>query len=182
MLNINLFGGPGTGKSTTASGLFNKMKEKDYKIEYIQEFAKELTFGKDFTKLSDQLLVLGEQHHRMFRLNGQVDYLVHDSPFVMGMVYLQDDPHLPKKQYKKLVTEMFKTYDNLNIFLERNVEAHGYQEYGRNQSLEEAMAKDEEIKEMLTKYDIPFITIKMGKKAVKQIYKLIKEREKCKLL
>ena len=150
------------------------MKTHNYKVEYIQEYAKELTFGKDFTKLSDQLLVLGEQHHRMFRLKDQLDYLVHDSPFVMGLVYLQDDDHLPKDEYKNLVTKMFKSYNNINIFLERNLEAHGFQEYGRNQTLEEAQQKDTEIKQMLIENRIPFIIIKMGKDSVEEIYKQIK--------
>lgn len=173
MLNINLFGGPGTGKSTTAAGLFYEMKTNNHQVEYIQEYAKELTFGKDFTKLSDQLLILGEQHHRMFRLKDQLEYLIHDSPFVMGMTYLQDDPHLPKDIYAELITTMFKSYNNLNIFLERNVEEHGYQEYGRSQSLDEAIAKDVEIKQMLIDNEIPFYTIKMGKTSVEDISEIL---------
>jgi nicotinamide riboside kinase len=175
MLNVNLFGGPGTGKSTTASGLFYIMKKSDYQVEYIQEYAKELTFGKDFTKLSDQLLVLGEQHHRMYRLNGQVDFLIHDSPFVMGLTYLQDGIHLPKQTYSKLITELFASYDNLNIFLKRNIEEHAYQEYGRNQNLDEAIIKDNEIQEMLSSYNIPYMVIEMGKNSVDDIFNLIKE-------
>ena len=176
MLNINLFGGPGTGKSTTAAGLFYLMKTNDYRIEYIQEYAKELTFGKDYTKLSDQLLILGEQHHRMYRLKDQLDYLVHDSPFVMGLVYLQDDVHLPKEQYTELITKMFKSYNNLNIFLERNVDDHSYQEYGRGQSLSEAEQKDKEIKDLLDEYKIPYVTVKMGDNAVQSIYNNIREQ------
>lgn len=174
MLNINLFGGPGTGKSTTAAGLFYEMKTDDNRVEYIQEYAKELTFGKDYTRLSDQLLILGEQHHRMFRLKDQLDYLIHDSPFVMGLTYLQDDEHLPKDIYAELITTMFKSYDNINIFLQRNVDEHGYQEYGRSQTLDEAIQKDVEIKKMLVDNDIPFIEIKMGKNSVKDIYNILK--------
>ena len=151
------------------------MKQKDYKAEYIQEYAKELTFGKDYTKLSDQLLILGEQHHRMYRLKDQVDFLIHDSPFVMGLTYLQDDEHLPKKTYKKLIVKMFKSYNNINIFLQRNTKEHMYQEYGRSQSLEEAIQKDKEIKQMLDDNKIPYIVVKMGKKSNKKIYKIVKE-------
>lgn len=173
MKNINLFAGPGAGKSTIASELFTEMKKRNDKVEYIQEYAKELTFGKDFTRLSDQLHILGEQHHRMYRLRDQVDFLIHDSPFVMGIVYLQKDIHLPKKLYKKLVTEMFKSYNNINIFLERDVDKFGYETYGRNQDLDEAIQKDKEIKDMLKKFDIPFITIKVGKKTTKKILNLL---------
>ena len=177
MINIQLFGGPGTGKSTTAAGLFYKMKSKDYKVEYIQEYAKELTFGKDFTKLGDQVLILGEQHHRMHRLKDQVDFLIHDSPFVMGLSYLVEDPHVPKDIYADLITTMFKSYNNINIFLERNVDELTYQEYGRSQSLEQAIEKDAEIKKILNDNDIPFITVKMGSKSIKKIMKIVKKLE-----
>lgn len=177
MINIQLFGGPGTGKSTTAAGLFYKMKSRDYKVEYIQEYAKELTFGKDFTKLGDQVLILGEQHHRMHRLKGQVDFLIHDSPFIMGLSYLVDDPHVPKDIYANLITTMFKSYNNINIFLERNVDELTYQEYGRSQNLEQAIEKDAEIKKILDDNDIPFITVKMGSKSIKKIMKIVKKME-----
>jgi len=172
MKNIQLFAGPGTGKSTTAAGLFYKMKTQDFKVEYIQEFAKELTFSKDYTRLSDQLLILGEQHHRMKRLEGQVDFLIHDSPFVMGLTYLEDDPHLPKDVYANLITSMYASYDNLNIFLNRS-EYHAYQQYGRTQTLEQAKEKDEEIKQMLRDNNISFIEIEMGEKTLDDILKLL---------
>ncbi len=174
MINIQLFGGPGTGKSTTAAGLFYKMKTNNYKVEYIQEFAKELTFSEDKTRLSDQLLILGEQHHRMRRLFGQVDYLIHDSPFVMGLLYLQEDEHLPKNIYKDLIVKMYKSYNNLNIFIKRS-NSHPYQEYGRNQTIEEAKEKDNEIKFLLDSENIEYIELEMGDSLVDAIYNLIKE-------
>lgn len=175
MVNINLFGGPGTGKSTSAAGLFYKMKSKGYKVEYIQEYAKELTFGKDFIKLADQLLILGVQHHRMFRLKNQVEYVIHDSPFIMGMVYLQEDSNIPQKEYSELIVKMFKSYKNINIFLERDTEHHKYQDYGRSQTLEESLLKDKEIKSLLIDNDIPFHEVKIGNKSIKKILKIIKK-------
>ena len=174
MLNINLFGGPGTGKSTTAAGIFYTLKTEGAQIEYIQEYAKELTFGKDFTKLSDQLLILGEQHHRMFRLKDQLDILVHDSPFIMGLAYLNSNT-LPKEEYTALVLKMFNSYNNLNIFLTRNVSEHGYQEYGRSQTLAEAQEKDDEIKSLLDAHGIPYYDVQMGKNSVKEIIQKVKE-------
>jgi nicotinamide riboside kinase len=168
MVNINLFGGPSVGKSTCAYELFPKMKKHDYKVEFVPEYAKELTYGKDYTKLSDQLLILGEQHHRLFRLAGEVDMVIHDSPFIMGLVYLEDDPHLPKKEYKKLIVKMFKSYSNLNIFIERDDKT--YQAYGRSQTLEECKQKDTEILALLDEYEIPYIKIKMSATITEDIY------------
>lgn len=168
MVNINLFGGPGSGKSTSAFDLFPKMKKHGYKCEFVPEYAKELTYGKDFTKLSDQLLILGEQHHRLFRLKDEVDMVIHDSPFIMGLVYLQDDPHLPKKEYRKLITKMFKSYKNFNIFIERD--DNTYQSYGRNQTLEECKQKDKEILDLLDEEGIKYTTIKMSSTIADDIY------------
>lgn len=182
MININLFGGPGTGKSSSAAGLFHKMKNLEYKVEYITEYAKELVYGNDFTKLSDQLLVLGKQRHRMFRLENGVDFLIHDSPFIMGLSYVYNDIHIPRKEYEDLVVKMFNSYNNVNIFLERDIEVHRYQEYGRTQTIEEAIQKDRDIKQLLMDNNIDFTIIKISNNTVDDIFKTIqKESNEAKI-
>ena len=173
MLNINLFGGPGVSKSTTAAGLMYTMKMRGDKVEFVTEFAKELTYGQDFTKLSDQLLILGEQHHRMFRLRDKVDFILHDSPFLMGIAYLQEDGHIPINLYQELIVTMFKSYNNLNIFLVRDTDEHTYQTYGRNQTLEEAIQKDIEIMGILETNNIPYIKINVNKDTVDNILSIL---------
>lgn len=174
MININLYGGPGTGKSTSAAGLFYKMKTNNYKVELVSEFAKELTFSDDMTRLKDQLLILAEQHHRMFRLQGKVDYVIHDSPINMGQVYL-DDSTIPADEFRAFNNVLFDRYNNFNIFLKRNVKEHKYQEYGRSQSLLQAEDLDTKILNMLQQNNIPFQFIDMGENAVDEIYKLLKK-------
>jgi len=175
-IHINIFSGPGVGKSTSRAGLFYKMKTLGYKVEEISEYAKTLSYGEDTVKLSDQLLVLATQHHNHFVLDKKVDYIITDSPINMGIVYA-DAENIPLEEYKALAQAIFKRYDNINIFLERNTEAHGYQEYGRNQTLDEAIQKDVQIKNMLTNNYIDFTSIKMGSDAVDKIYEIIKYHE-----
>lgn len=172
-LHINLFGGPGIAKSTTACGLFSKMKRNNTKVEYVSEVAKELVYSKDFFTLGDQLMILARQHHSWYKLRDQVDFTVNDGAFLLSLIYVQENKHLPLEHFKPLIVEMFKSYNTLNILLERT-EKHPYQEYGRNESFEEAQALDEKIKQMLIDNDIPFTTIKVGKKTIKQIYAIIK--------
>ena len=43
---INIFGGPGVGKSTVAADLFVIMKKEGYSVELVTEYAKELTYEK----------------------------------------------------------------------------------------------------------------------------------------
>ena len=57
---INFFGGPGVGKSTAACDLFVAMKKAGYKVEYVDEYAKEKTYEKEFKKLDDQLYILAK--------------------------------------------------------------------------------------------------------------------------
>ena len=40
-LVINLFGGPGCGKSTTMARLFADLKARGYNVEMVSEFAKD---------------------------------------------------------------------------------------------------------------------------------------------
>lgn len=173
LININLFSGPGVGKSTTAAGLFHKMKTNNMKVEYVQEYAKDLTYGKDFVKLSDQLLLLGKQHHRMFRLKDQVDYAIHDSSFIIGMVYA-DEKLIPLEEFENLLIALYHRYEHINILLKRNKDIE-YQEYGRNQSLDQAIQKDEEIKDWLVQKGIPFYEVEAGPNCVNEIFEIIKK-------
>ena len=169
-LHVNLFGGPGTGKSTTSAGVFALMKKRGYKIEIITEYAKDLTYKEDFKALTNQLSLLAEQKTRHWVLENQVDYTITDSPFVMGLTYLRDDPHLPKDEFIRLAVAMYKTYNNLNIFLERDNDVHPYQEYGRSQTLEQSMEKDKEILTLLETHKIPFVKIKISENTEETIF------------
>jgi nicotinamide riboside kinase len=175
-VNINLFGGPSCGKSTVTTQLFSKMKRKGYSVEYVYEYAKSLVYRKDWILLSYQPHVFAEQSFPQFKLDNQVDYIVHDSPFLLSLVYLIDHKHLPRKEFNDFVLAMFNSYENINIFLERNLEFE-FEDYGRNYNFEESIQKEIQIKELLTKNNIPFISLKNGKGVVKKILDII-ENEK----
>jgi len=166
---INLFAGPGAGKSTTAAGLFYQMKKDGYKVELLSEYAKKLVYQDNMTVLGDQLMILAKQHHMQLVLDDQVDYLITDSPFIMGTVYTQETKHMPKVQYDDLVMCMYNSYDNVNIFLERNLNEYGYKQEGRTQTLEEAQEKDNEIKDMLKEFNVPYYSVLMNDKTLHKI-------------
>ena len=173
--HIAFFGGPGTGKSTTSSGLFHKMKTDGYKVEYATEVAKDLVYSKRYFELSDQLMILARSHHQWFKLENQVDYAIHDGPFLLGPAYInKEDKHLPVETYTKLVYDLYNSYDTLNIFLQRDISEHPYQEYGRNQSLQEAMEIDEIVLNILKESGVDYHIVKVGPDAVDVIYSMIK--------
>ena len=161
-LHINLFGEPGSGKSTNRSRLFYELKRKQYKVEEVVEYAKELTYDENFSQLSNQILMLGKQFHPHFVLDEKVDYIVTDSPFVMGITYM--NKNLPYyNEAKELALSMHNSYNSLNFFIERN---HKYQEYGRNQTEDEAKEKAKEIKDFLNESGIEYIPIKSGEEFI----------------
>ena len=167
---INLFGGPCSGKSTTASKLFGKLKEEGYKVEYITEYTKDLVYAKDFFRLGDQLKVLAEQHHKQWMLLGQVDYLIIDGPFLLSNVYLTETSILPKKEFTEMVLKLFESYDNVNYFINRPT---SFQEYGRNHDVSESIIIDNKILEVLNDNSVNFEIVDC-ENAYELIYDFIK--------
>lgn len=153
---INLFGGPGTGKSTTAAGLFNKMKKLGLKVELVREYAKDLVYDERHNVIKeDQLYIYAKQQRRMKILHDHVDYIITDSPLFLSVVYGRMYKNLNKYLEQYIIDNNFK-YENINIFLNRNLKEHKYQEYGRSQTLEEAQDIDTNIKNDLNECKIPF--------------------------
>ena len=168
---INLYGGPSTGKSTTAAGLFYKMKSEGYKVELVTEYAKDLTYDKRHLILKNQEYVFAKQFSRLRRLNGQVDYVITDSPALLQLVYLSDDFELPS--LKNVIIEGHNYFNTLDIFLQRNISSHPYQNYGRNQTFDEAIAIDKKILQMFSDVDIPYNTVEVSGESVQLIFNLI---------
>jgi len=178
VVNINLFGGPGTGKSTTATKLFSMMKEEDFKVEYIPEFAKELIYAENYKTLSDQLFVTATQHNRSAMIRDSVEFLVHDSPVLLGAAYAN---YLGKMAtvYEELLVLLHNNTESLNIFLTRDNINHPYQQYGREQELVAAIDKDIRIKKILHIHEIPYMEIPVVN-AADAIFKIIKTKgQKC---
>lgn len=141
---INLFAGPGAGKSTLRAGLFFKLKSLGVSCEEVTEYAKDLTWDKNTSALSDQLFILANQNRRLQRLQGKVEWVISDSPLLLNLNYVVP-AYLPKT-FRELVFELWDTYDNKNFFINRS---KAYVTAGRNQTEEEAKKLDQDILDML---------------------------------
>ena len=156
---VNLFAGPGTGKSTTAAALFAELKYQNVNAELIQEAAKDAAWeGRSGKFFAAQQYILGEQSWRQWRLRGDVDIAVTDSPLPMGLVYMQND--FPAQSLRQQIIEDFDSYDNFNVFITRN---KPYNNKGRLQNEQEARVLDAKIKGMLIQSNIPFIELPFGR-------------------
>jgi len=164
---VNLFAGACSGKSTTAAGLFCKMKQNHLNAELVIEYAKDLIYSNREHMLSDyQEYIFAKQYHRLARLRGKVDFAIVDSPLLFSNVYLVDD-FPAKEHFKKYVFGVFDTFDNINIFLERPDQ---FQQEGRVHNLAESRVVDQKILNMLNDNGIPYTTMKTNEKIVDEIF------------
>lgn len=153
MVVINMFGGPGTGKSTNSAYIFAKLKEAGINCEYIQEFAKDKTWEENGLALQCQPYVTAKQFWRQFRVKDKVQVIVTDSPIITGLLY-QGFGCSPAWQAG--VLHQFSLFHNLNIFLVRNPEKHPYNPKGRRQTEEQSKEIDGQTKLLLEMHGLPF--------------------------
>ena len=149
---INLFAGPGVGKSTTAARVFAELKLHGINCEMALEFAKDKVWEESFRTMDDQIYIFGKQFHRIWRLKDKVDVIICDSPLPNSIVYDKDN----SKAFHELIMEQFNKFQNLNFYLKRSA---AYQAEGRLQSEEEAKKVDEIVRNVLIDYKIPFVTL-----------------------
>ena len=148
------------------------MKSSGYKVELVTEFAKDLVYQESFFRLKDQLMILARQNHKLWVLKDKVDYAIVDSPLLLSQHYFQDNGDYSENLFKDFVLDTYNRYNNLNIFLQRNIEEHPYQEYGRSQTLDEAIEIDKSIKDILDSVNADYKTILVSSNTVKDILKL----------
>lgn len=147
---VNIFGGPGTGKSTTAAYLFHELKCDAWNVELVTEYAKDMVWEGRSNILSDQLYMAAKQNRRLGRLvNSGLNLAITDSPLILGALYAPEG-YFPS--FEPFLVEVFNSYDNYNVYLQRGTV---YNPLGRNQTLEEAQAIDEANIKLLDKHGIP---------------------------
>ena len=149
---INLYGAPGSGKSTIATGLFYHMKMAGLNVELSPEYVKPKLFEENSYVFKDQLYCFAKQNKKLREMVGKVDFIITDSPLLMSLVYNQNEVPL----FNDLVLEYYNTYDNMNFLLKRN---HTYHKEGRIQTEQESDVVGDELEEYLKKYNIEYKTL-----------------------
>lgn len=168
MIVVNLFAGPGSGKSTTCAGVFAKLKLVGVNCEMALEYAKDKVWEESNKVLDDQIYVFGKQLHRIFRLKDKVDVVITDSPILLSIIYDKTG----NKYFSDLVLNQFNNFDNRNYFIERTTV---YNPKGRLQTEDEAKEIDKVLLDLLKDCNIEYDSV--GKnEAVDYIFnKIMKE-------
>ena len=149
---INLFAGPGVGKSTTAARIFAELKLMGVNCEMALEFAKDKVWEESFKTMDDQIYIFGKQFHKIWRLKDKVDVIITDSPLPISIVYDKEN----SQAFHTLIMEQFNKFTNFNFLLERGSE---YQTEGRVQTEEEAKEVDNTVKRVLDENGIKYTTL-----------------------
>lgn len=147
-LVVNLFAGPGAGKSTLASWLFSQLKLRGESAELVTEYAKEKVWADETNALKDQFYVSAKQYHRIWKVYRKVKFIITDSPLLLGLIYGE---YLPS--FSRFLLDTHDCMNTYNILVHRS---KPYVPNGRLQTASEARECDEKIMTLLWDNKIPF--------------------------
>lgn len=156
---VCLYGGPGTGKSTTCAGVFYKLKMMGVNAEMNREYIKEWVWEGRKIQSGDQPYFFSKQARReRLYMAKDIDIIITDSPLVLTHYYgTKYDPFEQKSNTSLMMLqhhhEVCKElgYKTDHFFLTRT---KPYNSAGRYQNEEQAKKIDEEILGMLTNLNI----------------------------
>jgi hypothetical protein len=162
---INLIAGPGAGKSTTAAGVFYKLKSMDINCELVTEYAKEKVWDNHLSILDDQLYLISHQFHKLFRLVGQVEVAITDAPFPLSWYYNNKELSQGKMGacMDDLIQCCYDWFDNYNYFVVREKK---FNPKGRIHNEIESKEIDAAMRKILAAKNIPYKQIIGKDKAV----------------
>ena len=157
---INLYGGPGVGKSTSAAYLYYLLKINGMNAELVREYVKDWVYENRKIGPYNQIYFLGKQVHKESLLYGKVNYIITDSPIMMSVYYaylfckkdLADGVRSTAEAFFNQCKE--DSYNHVHVMLKRS---HAYDSNGRYQSEEEALQVDLGVRKLLSDLDIDYI-------------------------
>ena len=156
-MRINLFAGPGAGKSTTSAWIFAELKKKGYSVELVSEYVKGWAISNRPVVGFDQVYLLGKQMQYEWRLiaNG-IKTIVTDSPILLSACYakLYCEELNIHSHMEAIVAEYEKRNPSINIFLNRDNKP--YKTEGRYQSENQAKELDLIVRDTLNRLTIPY--------------------------
>lgn len=146
-LVVNLFAGPGAGKTTCAWEIASELKKRGVVTEYVAEYAKELVWDENYAALANQEHIFEQQAHRINRLIGKVDVIVTDSPILLSEIYGKNN----SDDFRQRIWNEHDNHTNFNLFINRG---KSFETEGRLHNLGESIQLDNKIKALLDEHSI----------------------------
>ena len=150
---INLVGGPGCGKTTTAVGLFHELKKSGMAVEFLREPIQRHIYQEDRLMMSKQIPLFGEDILQIYSLDGKVDVVVRDTSLLNNIVYDDEDNPL----FHALVIQEHKKLNNIDFFIDRG--DIPFQSYGRIHDYEQSLELDNKIKDVYRFANVPLFEV-----------------------
>jgi nicotinamide riboside kinase len=164
-LVVNIFGGPGTGKSTLASALFCALKQRHIETACPEEHAKLAIWSSQSWLLDHQPIILGRTWETIYALLDKVDVIIVDSPILLCSVYARDREPMC---FHQMVSDIHKRTHRINLLIERDAKI-GYSTNGRRETEREARVVDERIVGTLDAFNEPFVTCSRDQSLVERL-------------
>ena len=161
-LVVSLFGGPGTGKSTCAAGVFAELKNRGVNAELVSEYIKKWAWRGIHPNQFDNLYIFGKQSHAESILYGKVDVVVTDSPILVSAYY--EDKYHPTNRLVKPAALRFIELTAAQGVSRKNfwlVRRKAYNPAGRYQTEDQAKEIDSEMDQWLVDNKVPFEDIRV---------------------
>jgi hypothetical protein len=175
---INMLGGSGVGKSTTAAGLYHEMKSNGYSVELVREYVKQWAWDGKKVGQYDQIYIFGKQARSEYMLYGKVDYIVTDSPILLAPVYekyYHDDSMTETAAIKFLDKAKRNGVKHFNFVLDRK---KNFEAKGRYETEEQAKEVDRKVLEFLNENNVDYQYLECEEKdRINKIMKVIKHYE-----
>jgi hypothetical protein len=150
---INLYAGPGAGKSTTAASLYAALNRAGahmgFKVALVTEFIKEeMVYSNQFPEGYDQVWIFGNQIHREDKALRHHDFIVTDSPLPLSVAYTSKHGQPAWQEMGAIAAKFEKDFPSLNIILDR--EGIQYETGTRYQDLTGAVEMDKIIHKVVS--------------------------------
>jgi hypothetical protein len=159
---INLLGGPGAGKSTAAAGIYHQFKLMGADCELVREYIKNWAWKGTPIGPYDQFYITGKQSQYESILYGKVDYIITDSPIILGAIY--DEYYSGKNVFLTTLMDFIDNAQNNGVtyhyYLLRRYKP--YHNEGRYQNEDEAKHIDGMIEDFMKRHKIDYTEVDMS--------------------
>ena len=173
MILVNLYGAPGSGKSTGAAYIFSRLKMAGIDAELVTEFAKDKVWEESKAPFDNQAYMFGKQYFRISRCANKVDVIVTDSPLPLSIFY--NSTKILGKEFNEMVMKVANSYEKMDYLIYR---VKPYNPNGRFQTEEESNKLADKLVDFLDFYKINFKPISGSiegyDKIVEEILKALK--------
>lgn len=164
---VNLFGGPGCGKSTLAAGIVHELKVAGFEAIFVHEEYKAAAMTKERPTTAEEIQIVTRQIENELRFYGLAEYVVTDSPLELNAFYSDRLRFGPTAYYGPWRQLIRKVREENTIFLHNFLVTRSvkFDDRGRYETESEVQLVDQDLEAYLESawsYDVEKIGLCPG--------------------